>query len=83
MNHQNQLEQMANGAIFATLREKVLPFASKHTYYHHPTKPSVSLAGLTDRKETGEENQMAGEPDGLFAWLVADGWCWFVLREKY
>jgi hypothetical protein len=19
----------------------------------------------------------------LFAWLVADGWCWFVLREKY
>jgi hypothetical protein len=21
--------------------------------------------------------------NGLFAWLVADGWCWFVLREKY
>jgi hypothetical protein len=21
--------------------------------------------------------------DGLFVWLVADGWCWFVLREKY
>jgi hypothetical protein len=20
---------------------------------------------------------------GMFAWLVADGWCWFVLREKY
>jgi hypothetical protein len=20
---------------------------------------------------------------GLFFWLVADGWCWFVLREKY
>jgi hypothetical protein len=19
----------------------------------------------------------------LFGWLVADGWCWFVLREKY
>jgi hypothetical protein len=19
----------------------------------------------------------------LFIWLVADGWCWFVLREKY
>jgi hypothetical protein len=18
-----------------------------------------------------------------FGWLVADGWCWFVLREKY
>jgi hypothetical protein len=19
----------------------------------------------------------------LFGWLVADGWCWFVLREMY
>jgi hypothetical protein len=19
----------------------------------------------------------------LLVWLVADGWCWFVLREKY
>jgi hypothetical protein len=19
----------------------------------------------------------------LFSWLVADGWCWFVLREEY
>jgi hypothetical protein len=19
----------------------------------------------------------------LFVWLVADGWCWFLLREKY
>jgi hypothetical protein len=19
----------------------------------------------------------------MFVWLVADGWCWFVLREKY
>jgi hypothetical protein len=21
--------------------------------------------------------------DSLFGWLVADDWCWFVLREKY
>jgi hypothetical protein len=21
--------------------------------------------------------------DSLFGWLVADGWCWFVLTEKY
>jgi hypothetical protein len=19
----------------------------------------------------------------MFGWLVADGWCWFVLREEY
>jgi hypothetical protein len=23
------------------------------------------------------------EANRLFAWLVADDWCWFVLREKY
>jgi hypothetical protein len=22
-------------------------------------------------------------PRSLFGWLVTDGWCWFVLREKY
>jgi hypothetical protein len=21
--------------------------------------------------------------NSLFVWLVADGWCWVVLREKY
>jgi hypothetical protein len=21
--------------------------------------------------------------ESLFGWLVADGWCWFVVREKY
>jgi hypothetical protein len=21
--------------------------------------------------------------NSLFVWLVADGWCWFVVREKY
>jgi hypothetical protein len=21
--------------------------------------------------------------DSIFGWLVADGWCWFVLREEY
>jgi hypothetical protein len=23
------------------------------------------------------------EAYSLFGWLVADGWCWFVLREEY
>jgi hypothetical protein len=23
------------------------------------------------------------ELNSLFGWLVADGWCWFVLREEY
>jgi hypothetical protein len=23
------------------------------------------------------------ETGSLFGWLVADGWCWFILREEY
>jgi hypothetical protein len=23
------------------------------------------------------------ETSSLFVWLVAGGWCWFILREKY
>jgi hypothetical protein len=23
------------------------------------------------------------EVNSLFGWLVADGWCWFVMREEY
>jgi hypothetical protein len=26
---------------------------------------------------------LANKIVSLFVWLVADGWCWFVLREKY
>jgi hypothetical protein len=26
---------------------------------------------------------VAAEHPSLFGWLVADGWCWFVLREEY
>jgi hypothetical protein len=25
----------------------------------------------------------SGGIDSLFGWLVADGWCWFVLRGEY
>jgi hypothetical protein len=28
-------------------------------------------------------NRRKRHPSSLFVWLVADGWCWFVLREKY
>jgi hypothetical protein len=27
--------------------------------------------------------EMHTTTDSLFGWLVADGWCWFVLREEY
>jgi hypothetical protein len=26
---------------------------------------------------------IAAVTNSLFVWLVADGWCWFLLREKY
>jgi hypothetical protein len=30
-----------------------------------------------------ENNVTAARILSLFGWLVADGWCWFVLREEY
>jgi hypothetical protein len=33
--------------------------------------------------EAGKEHSTEGYIYSLFVWLVADGWCWFVLREKY
>jgi hypothetical protein len=27
--------------------------------------------------------QIGVRMSSLFGWLVADGWCWFVLREEY
>jgi hypothetical protein len=35
---------------------------------------------------TANPNEQAdhlSSTNSLFVWLVADGWCWFVLREKY
>jgi hypothetical protein len=29
------------------------------------------------------ESQVFGVPYSLFGRLVADGWCWFILRERY
>jgi hypothetical protein len=29
----------------------------------------------------GPKNEL--EIYSLFGWMVADGWCWFVMREEY
>jgi hypothetical protein len=43
--------------------------------------PPLLLA--TPLKQPTCEGLQSTETSGLFVWLVADGWCWFVLREKY
>jgi hypothetical protein len=30
-----------------------------------------------------EHKRVRAKKNSLFVWLVADDWCWFVLREKY
>jgi hypothetical protein len=37
----------------------------------------------TASQATDASSPRMGEVSGLFVWLVADGRCWFVLREKY
>jgi hypothetical protein len=36
---------------------------------------------LSFQKERGRLCALASQ--SLFGWLVADGWCWFVLKEEY
>jgi hypothetical protein len=42
---------------------------------------------LRVRHQTKDPVSMSLDPRlvscSLFIWLVADGWCWFVLREMY
>jgi hypothetical protein len=33
-------------------------------------------------KRTGDGFHLQAFRCSLFGWLVADGWCWFVLREE-
>jgi hypothetical protein len=42
------------------------------------------LSGLTCHRDEGKFRAISNAfPESLFVWLVADGWYWFVLREKY
>jgi hypothetical protein len=36
-----------------------------------------------DRQRLIQRAKEYGHSSSLFGWLVADGWCWFVLREEY
>jgi hypothetical protein len=33
--------------------------------------------------ETASKATGSAAANSLFGWLVADGWCWFVVREEY
>jgi hypothetical protein len=44
------------------------------TYNCNVNRPSCRDALIEEKEDM---------KDGLFGWLVADGWCWFVLREEY
>jgi hypothetical protein len=35
------------------------------------------------RSKERQEVYYCQKSSSLFGWLVADGWCWFVLREEY
>jgi hypothetical protein len=41
------------------------------------------LIAFTLCKTRPKRPYQAFKLNSLFGWLVADGWCWFVLREEY
>jgi hypothetical protein len=50
----------------------------KTVKYYPITEHCKRITTLHDAK-----NAQCTDIFSLFVWLVADGWCWFVLREKY
>jgi hypothetical protein len=43
----------------------------------------TTLSGAADRQRALGEQQKGYSSFSLFVCLVVDGWCWFILREKY
>jgi hypothetical protein len=43
----------------------------------------MNLLGAVQAFFSPLEKKRRGNTCSLFGWLVADGWCWFVLREEY
>jgi hypothetical protein len=67
--------------------------ASRHAVWPHPVLLPQDLQAGADCAIL-EAKDKADYPNllqlvrnltmhSLFVWLVANGWCWFVLREKY
>jgi hypothetical protein len=48
-----------------------------------PIASQIALSSPVGDREARDETERNGAKGSLFVWLVADGWCWFVLREKY
>jgi hypothetical protein len=48
----------------------------------HQNQTGTEIWGTAVIKTTGT-NEYWLQNNSLFGWLVADGWCWFVLREEY
>jgi hypothetical protein len=78
---QNDLFTKTEGVVYSRysyvesnsrLRSRSIPSATRRSMWPPPVQPLYhwNLRGRQLR-------------ESLFSWLVADGWCWFVLREEY
>jgi hypothetical protein len=54
--------------------KKIIPL---QRFEHHYSRFFVLFGKIDDSRSKPHETI------SLFGWLVADGWCWFVLREEY
>jgi hypothetical protein len=50
--------------------------------FKHSRFAAYSRNSVLCQSRTPNAHQKFGT-SSLFGWLVADGWCWFVLREEY
>jgi hypothetical protein len=58
--------------------------ATKQTLFSRSMRAGPRCLLHAAMSQPAFENRAVEQPtNSLFVWLVADGWCWFVLREKY
>jgi hypothetical protein len=77
-------------ALFLTIAIAPLSWNSAAILTLLPFDQASPYVDKKERKQRDPNSTLFGVPSwmyghmlSLFVWLVADDWCWFVLREKY
>jgi hypothetical protein len=66
---------------FPLLQHDFIQITHRAAAVHHPS--TRKRDGVTQVHKPCRAQRLCPDTTSLFGWLVADGWCWFVLREEY
>jgi hypothetical protein len=70
-------------SLWLTVNRPVVLLLPAYSYLAGDLVMSASILSAGQGLSMGTCRLLKQINTSLFVWLVADGWCWFVLREKY